>query len=78
MSKVKRDPMAESTSDKWRLMEHSGLEQYAFERMTMPLMLMLLYTRKQYSKVFTEVCKLDDGAVEGEVELICWKIDFDR
>ena len=28
--------------------------------------------------VFTEICELDDGAVAGEVGLICWKIDFDR
>ena len=29
-------------------------------------------------KLFNEICELDDGAVEGEVRLICWKIDFDR
>jgi len=29
------------------------------------------------SKLFTEICELDDGAVEGKVRLICWKIDFE-
>ena len=29
-------------------------------------------------KLFSEIYELDDVAVEGEVGLICWKIDFDR
>ena len=29
-------------------------------------------------KVFTEICELDDGAVEGDVGRSCWKIFFDR
>ena len=34
--------MAEPTSDKWRVMNYRGLEQSAFERMIMPLMVLSL------------------------------------
>ena len=40
--------------------------------MTQVNMCAILYN----SNIFTEICELDDGAVEGEVGLICWKIDF--
>ena len=29
-------------------------------------------------KLFSIICELDDGAVENDVGLICWKINFDR
>ena len=29
-------------------------------------------------KLFTEICELDGGAVQGEVGLICWSIDIER